>query len=164
MRHSLACAYRNREHHLLRSWTTLCNLTGVCILCLSYIESRRGQEHVQLSDPPTNTYIYSCSGRSRSAAIFTGSISNMFQCVGVPVTFNLLQTDFRLSCVSRPSFVDLLLQCTKQYCGRHQLEVEPALSIIVSSTLVASRGVICQQSIAREIMEKHANGFRSLQS
>ena len=45
--------HKSHEHHLLRYWTTVCNLTGVCILCFSYIyiemvqvlSSRRPRQH-----------------------------------------------------------------------------------------------------------------------
>ena len=83
----------------------------------------------------TRTYYYVPArqdirtGTSRSAATFTGGISNIVQRAGVPVTFKLLSTNVRLSCVPRPFRVDLLFQCTKWY------------NIVVSSTPVASRGV-----------------------
>ena len=53
--------------------------------------------------------------RIRSAVTFTGSIPKQIQCLDVPVTFELLQTNPRLSCVHWPSRVDLLFQCAKWY-------------------------------------------------
>ena len=72
----------------------------------------------------------SCTGTSRFAATFTGSTSNIFQCLGVPVTvINQLLIGLRtpaLTCWSAISVHGMVL------AGRHQLDIDPALSILSS--------------------------------
>ena len=93
MRHSLACLQKSRTSPL-RCWTTPAILQ-VCAYCVLHIS--RADERprtctniiVRLTNKHLRTYS-SCAGTSTSAATFTGSISNIFQCLGVLVTFKLL--------------------------------------------------------------------------
>ena len=74
-----------------------CNLNGVCAYCVFHISRAEEKPRtctnviVRLTNKHVRTYS-SYAGTSRSAASFTGSVSNIFQCLrfGVLVTFKLL--------------------------------------------------------------------------
>ena len=93
MRHSLAWLQKSRTSPPALLDHPSCNLTGVCIL---RFHVSRAEERprtctntiVRLTSKHIRPYS-SCAGMSTSAATFTGNISNIFRCLGVPVTFKL---------------------------------------------------------------------------
>ena len=137
MRHSHEC-------HLLRYWITLCNCTGRCVHILYYFLSR-AQEAKNMHDSETRplTRTYSCRGTPRSAAIFTRSTSIFFSVLGGLSRLKCFKLTFDFL-VYPGRHVSICWFRARNGTGRYQLEVEPAVSIIAPSTLVASREVIGQ--------------------
>ena len=113
------------------------------------------------SETHRQTRTYACTGTSRSDLL--QHIQGVFQtCFSVLLRLRRLNcckpTNFRFSRVPRPSRVDPLFKCLND-TGRHQLQVGPALSIIVSSTLWQGLGhwpVVNRQGIMENARTVHA--------
>ena len=156
-------ACRHHEHHLLRYyWATLCNLTGVCILCFSYIYQEQKRPGTCTIVRLTNKHVYyvlihvcMCWYIKICCNIYREYFKKQSVCVvGVPVTFKTVVN--LLSIVLTFVYPDLRVPTccfsVRRDTGRHQLEVEPAVkSIVVSSTPVASRGVTPASSSSRSL-------------